>query len=226
MRKYRYWSKEKLGLDIEGLIADLEAAPEKSVVILHACAVSFSLRFRQFDSFLFQHNPTGCDPTHEQWIRISETCKSRQLVPFFDIAYQGFSSGDLDADAWAIRYFVDEAKHEIFIAQSFAKNFSLYNERVGHLTGVFDSRDIIPKFRTQMATIVRRNYSNPPAHGAYIVSTILNNSTLLAEWKNNVRAMYERIRSMRQLFYNKLKQLGTPGSWEHIIQQTGQCVDQ
>ena len=137
------------------------------------------------------------------------------------MAYQGFSSGDLDQDAWAIRYFAHEAKQELFVAQSFAKNFSLYNERIGHLTAVFDSRDIIPKFRTQMATIIRRNYSNPPAHGAYIVATVLNNPTLYGEWKNNVRAMYERIHSMRQLFYNKLKQLGTPGSWEHIIQQTG-----
>lgn len=86
---------------------------------------------------------------------------------------------------------------------------------------MFDSRDVIPKFRSQITTIVRRNYSNPPVHGAYIVATVLNNPTLFGEWKNNVRAMYERIHSMRQLFYNKLKQLGTPGSWEHIIQQTG-----
>ncbi|CAF0928806.1 unnamed protein product [Rotaria sp. Silwood1] len=205
IRKYRYWSKEKLTLDIDGFIADLESAPEKSVIILHACS----------------HNPTGCDPTHEQWKRISEACKSRQLIPFFDIAYQGFSSGDLDADAWAIRYFVDEAKHELFIAQSFAKNFGLYNERIGHLVSVFKSCDIIPKYRTQMATIIRRNYSNPPVHGAYIVATILNNPTLYNEWKTNVRSMYERIHSMRQLFYSKLKQLNIPGTWEHIIQQTG-----
>jgi aspartate aminotransferase len=226
VRKYKYWSKEKLSLDIDGLIADLEVAPEKSVIILHACAVSilnvfFSSELQSIFLFFFQHNPTGCDPTREQWIRISDACKSRQLLPFFDIAYQGFSTGDLDQDAWAIRYFAHEAKHELLVAQSFAKNFSLYNERVGHLIGVFDSRDVIPKFRTQMATIIRRNYSNPPAHGAYIVSNVLNNPTLFGEWKNNVRAMYERIHSMRQLFYNKLKQLGTPGTWEHIIQQTG-----
>lgn len=171
--------------------------------------------------FPCQHNPTGCDPTHDQWIRIAETCKARQLLPFFDLAYQGFSSGDLDADAWAIRYFAHESKQELFVAQSFAKNFSLYNERIGHLLGVFESRDIIPKFRSQMTTIIRRNYSNPPAHGAHVVATILNNSTLLAEWKNNVRAMYDRIHSMRQLLYSKLKQIGTPGTWEHIIQQTG-----
>ncbi|CAF4242552.1 unnamed protein product, partial [Rotaria magnacalcarata] len=95
-------------------------------------------------------------------MRISDACKSRHLIPFFDIAYQGFSSGDLDMDAWSIRYFVHEAKHELFIAQSFAKNFSLYNERIGHLVGVFKSCDIVSKFRTQMTTIIRRNYSNPP----------------------------------------------------------------
>ncbi|CAF2896710.1 unnamed protein product [Rotaria sp. Silwood2] len=186
-------------------MADLESAPEKSVIILHACS----------------HNPTGCDPTHEQWKRISETCKSRQLIPFFDIAYQGLSSGDLDVDAWAIRYFVHEAKLELFVAQSFAKNFGLYNERIGHLVSVFKSCDIISKFRTQMATIIRRNYSNPPAHGAYIVATILTNPTLYNEWKTHVRTMYERIHAMRQLLYSKLKQLDTPGTWEHIIQQTG-----
>ncbi|CAF3331132.1 unnamed protein product [Rotaria socialis] len=205
VRKYRYWNQEKLTLDIDGLINDLESAPEKSIIILHACS----------------HNPTGCDPTHEQWMRISDTCKSRQLVPFFDIAYQGFSSGDLDMDAWSIRYFVHDAKHELFIAQSFAKNFSLYNERIGHLVGVFKSCDIVSKFRTQMTTIIRRNYSNPPVHGAYIVATILNNPNLYEEWKTNVRAMYERIHSMRQLFYSKLKQLNISGTWEHIIQQTG-----
>lgn len=149
-------------------------------------------------------------------------CKSRQLIPFFDIAYQGFSSGDLDADAWAIRYFAHDAKHEIFVAQSFSKNFSLYNERIGHLTAVFDSPNILLKFRSQMATIIRRSYSNPPAHGAYIVSTILNNATLYHEWQSNVRTMYERIATMRRLFYSKLKQLGTPGSWEHIMEQTGE----
>ncbi|CAF0962453.1 unnamed protein product [Didymodactylos carnosus] len=205
VKRYRYWNKEKLNLDIDGLLQDLQDAPENSVILLHACA----------------HNPTGCDPTREQWQQISDVIKQRKLFPFFDFAYQGFSTGDLDQDAWPIRYFADHQKHELLVAQSFSKNFSLYNERVGHLTGVFSSRDIIPKFRSQLTTIIRRIYSNPPAHGAHIVATILCNPTLYSEWKNNVRTMFERIQSMRQLFYTKLKQLGTPGNWDHIITQHG-----
>lgn len=149
-------------------------------------------------------------------------CKARQLVPFFHLAYQGLSSGNLDLDAWAVRYFVHEAQHELFVAQSLSTNFNLYNERIGQLIGVFDSYQIACRFRTQLTTLVHRNYSNPPAHGALIVTTILTNPTLYSEWKNNLRAMHERIRSMRHLFYSRLKQLGAPGSWEHIVQQTGE----
>ncbi|CAF0945806.1 unnamed protein product [Didymodactylos carnosus] len=205
VKQYRYWNKDKLNLDIDGLLQDLQDAPENSVIILHACS----------------HNPTGCDPTHEQWQQISDVIKQRKLFPFFDFAYHGFSSGDLDQDAWSIRYFADHQKHELLVAQSFAKNFSLYNERIGHLMGIFSSTDIIPKFRSQLTTIIRQIYSNPPVHGARIVATILNNPTLCLQWKDNVRAMYERIQSMRQLLYTKLKQLGTPGNWDHIITQHG-----
>lgn len=110
-RAYRYWSNSKRGLDFEGMIEDLRNAPEHSVVILHACA----------------HNPTGCDPTQEQWKQIAEVVKERRLFPFFDSAYQGFASGDLDKDAWAVRYFVSQG-FELFCAQSFAKNFGLYSK--------------------------------------------------------------------------------------------------
>jgi aspartate aminotransferase, cytoplasmic len=149
-------------------------------------------------------------------------CKARQLVPFFHLAYQGLSSGNLDLDAWAVRYFVHEAQHELFVAQSLSTNFNLYNERIGHLVGVFDSYQIAYRCRTQLTTIVRRNYSNPPAHGAFVVATILTNPTLYGEWKNNLRAMHDRIQSTRHLFCSRLKQLGAPGSWEHIVQQTGE----
>lgn len=110
-REYRYWSESKRGLDFEGLIEDLQNAPENSVIILHSCA----------------HNPTGCDPTQEQWKKIAEVIKEKKLFPFFDSAYQGFASGDLDNDAWALRYFVCRG-FELFCAQSFAKNFGLYSK--------------------------------------------------------------------------------------------------
>lgn len=109
-KEYRYWSESTRGLDLNGLIEDLDKAPENSVVILHACA----------------HNPTGCDPTQEQWAKIADVMEKRKLFPFFDSAYQGFASGDLEKDAWAVRYFVSRG-FELVCAQSFAKNFGLYS---------------------------------------------------------------------------------------------------
>lgn len=111
LREYRYWNAATRSIDFDGFIADLEAAPAHAVIVLHACA----------------HNPTGCDPTQEQWKKIAETMRSRQLFPFFDSAYQGFASGDPNQDAWAVRYFVS-AGFELLCAQSYAKNFGLYSK--------------------------------------------------------------------------------------------------
>lgn len=110
-REYRYWSESGRGLDIEGMIEDLEKAPENAVIILHAVA----------------HNPTGCDPTHDQWARIADIMEAKKLFCFFDCAYQGFASGDLDKDAWSVRYFISRG-FEMLVAQSFAKNFGLYSK--------------------------------------------------------------------------------------------------
>lgn len=108
---YRYWNPSSRSLDFEGMICDLESAEPKTVIVLHACA----------------HNPTGVDPTREQWAKIADVIQARQLFPFFDCAYQGFASGDLDKDAWTVRYFVQERGLEVFAAQSYAKNFGLYS---------------------------------------------------------------------------------------------------
>jgi aspartate aminotransferase, cytoplasmic len=110
-RSYRYWNPATRVIDLEGMLADLEAAPEGAVIILHACA----------------HNPTGCDPTEEQWIQIADVMERKKLFPFFDSAYQGFASGDPIKDSFAVRYFVKRG-FELFCAQSFAKNFGLYSE--------------------------------------------------------------------------------------------------
>lgn len=110
-KQYRYWSEKERSLNFEGLIEDLKSAPKDSVIILHACA----------------HNPTGCDPTKEQWEKIADVMEEGSLFPFFDSAYQGFASGDLDNDAWAVRYFVSRG-FECFCSQSFAKNFGLYSK--------------------------------------------------------------------------------------------------
>ncbi|XP_074487050.1 aspartate aminotransferase, cytoplasmic-like [Sebastes fasciatus] len=165
IRPYHYWDAAKRGLDLAGLLDDLEKAPERSIFVLHACA----------------HNPTGTDPTQEEWKKIAEIMKRRNLFVFFDSAYQGFASGCLDKDAWAIRYFVSEG-FELLIAQSFSKNFGLYNERVGNLTVVAQDNENLTRILSQMEKIVRTTWSNPPSQGARVVSKTLNCPELFAEW--------------------------------------------
>ncbi|XP_024081614.1 probable aspartate aminotransferase, cytoplasmic isoform X2 [Cimex lectularius] len=203
-REYRYWDKNTRKIDIEGLIEDLSNAEPESVVVLHACA----------------HNPTGCDPSKEEWKKIADVISEKSLIPFFDSAYQGFASGDPEEDAWAVRYFVSRDM-ELLCAQSFAKNFGLYNERVGNLTFVFSSPEVIPQVRSQVTLIVRGMYSNPPYHGARIVSTILLDPVLRNDWKECIKTMSGRIKDMRALFRDKLEKNGAPGNWEHITSQIG-----
>jgi aspartate aminotransferase len=204
VKKYHYWDASKRQVNIDGLIADLEAAPEKSVIILHGCA----------------HNPTGMDPTREQWHKIAEVVKRKNLFTFFDIAYQGFASGDPDADAWAIRYFVEQGL-EMVVAQSFAKNFGLYNERVGNLTVVVNDPKVISAFKSQMSLVIRANWSNPPAHGAKIVHMVLTTPDMRKQWFDAIQTMSSRIREMRAALRKHLEDLQTPGTWDHITQQIG-----
>ncbi|GMR56353.1 hypothetical protein PMAYCL1PPCAC_26548, partial [Pristionchus mayeri] len=178
VRDYTYWDATNRRVDIERLIKDLEGAPERAVVILHGCA----------------HNPTGMDPTQDQWKQICEVVKRKHLFTFFDIAYQGFASGD--ADAWAIRYFVSQGV-EMIIAQSFAKNFGLYNERVGNLTFVVNDKSTIAGIKSQASLCVRANWSNPPAHGARIIHKVLTTPALRQEWLGCIKTMSTRIKEMR-----------------------------
>lgn len=204
VKSYRYYNAPTKSVDFEGLKADLEAAPENAVIVLHGCA----------------HNPSGMDLSLEQWAYLSNLFKQKRLFPFFDTAYQGFCSGDLDKDASAIRLFVQEG-HELFVAQSFAKNMGLYNERAGNLTVVVNSSELIPRLKSQFTTVVRANYSNPPAHGARVAAAILNNKALNDEWRENLKTMSNRMNSMRQLLYQKLNILSTPGNWDHIMRSVG-----
>uniref|UniRef100_H2NB91 Aspartate aminotransferase n=1 Tax=Pongo abelii TaxID=9601 RepID=H2NB91_PONAB len=185
------------------LSPNIPNAPEFSIVVLHACA----------------HNPTGTDPTPEQWKQIASVMKHRFLFPFFDSAYQGFASGNLERDAWAIRYFVSEG-FEFFCAQSFSKNFGLYNERVGNLTVVGKEPEGILRV-SQMEKIVRITWSNPPAQGARIVASTLSNPELFEEWTGKVKTMADRILTMRSELRARLEALKTPGTWNHITDQIG-----
>jgi len=165
VKTYKYYDPKTCGLDEAGMLADLKNAPSGSIVLLHACA----------------HNPTGVDPTPEQWKKVSDVCKEKGHFVFFDVAYQGFASGDPERDVWAIRYFLEQG-HQPIIAQSFAKNFGLYGERVGAVHIVTSSAEEAARVDSQLKILIRPMYSNPPIYGARIVATILNDPELRAEW--------------------------------------------
>jgi len=202
---YPYYDPKTIGLDYEGLIKALKDAPDRSVFLLHACA----------------HNPTGVDPTPEQWQAIAEAMAGKGHYAFFDCAYQGFASGDLDKDAWAVRYFVEQGL-PMLVCQSFAKNAGLYGERVGALHVVAADADAATRVRSQLSVLQRSEISNPPAHGARLVSLILNDAELFEEWKRDIRTMAGRIIEMRRELHRLLTdELKTPGNWDHIVNQIG-----
>ncbi|RYP53321.1 hypothetical protein DL768_001678 [Monosporascus sp. mg162] len=206
--QYPYFSKETKGLDFEGMKSALLGAPDRSIILLHACA----------------HNPTGVDPTLAQWKEIAAIMRQKSHFPFFDTAYQGFASGDLSKDNAAVRYFVEQG-FELVVAQSFAKNFGLYGERAGcfHIvtSPAPDAENTISRIASQLAILQRSEISNPPLYGARIASTVMNDASLFAEWEDNLRTMSGRIISMRKALRSKLEELGTPGTWNHITDQIG-----
>ncbi len=204
IEKYRYYNKDTIGLDFEGMVADIKGAPKGSIFLLHACA----------------HNPTGVDPTPEQWKEISEAVKSGEHFAFFDMAYQGFASGDTDKDAFALRHFVKQG-HNVALAQSFAKNMGLYGERVGAFSIVCADVEEKKRVDSQIKILVRPMYSNPPIHGARIASEILNDASLNKQWLGEVRGMAERIITMRALLKKNLEDLGSKHDWSHITNQIG-----
>jgi aspartate/tyrosine/aromatic aminotransferase len=204
VREYRYFKPSTKGIDMDGMIADLGNAPSGSAVLLHTCA----------------HNPTGVDPTKEQWKAIYEVCKKNNLYPFFDTAYQGFTSGSLDEDAWGLRYFVDNG-FEMIIAQSFAKVMGLYGERTGALHVVCHDKATAAKVTSQIKILVRTNYSSPPKHGARIAGLILNNAELRKEWLSELVMVTKRMNDMRNALRGALEKNGAKGDWSHITTQIG-----
>jgi aspartate aminotransferase, mitochondrial len=204
VKQYRYYLPATKGLDLKGLLEDLSAAHEGSVVILHASA----------------HNPTGVDPTMEQWAQISNVAKARKMTVLFDMAYQGFASGDPDKDVGAVRMFLDQG-HDIMLAQSFAKNFGLYGQRVGVASIVCANKKESSAVLSQVKILARAMYSNPPVHGARLVKIVLGDARLKEMWKKEVNEMATRIISMRKLLRSNLEQLGSKHSWKHITDQIG-----
>jgi aromatic-amino-acid transaminase len=201
--QYNYYNPETKEKNFQAMLSDLEQASAGDVILLHGCC----------------HNPTGIDPTPDEWETLAKLVAAKQLLPLFDFAYQGFANG-IEEDAQGLRIF---AKHnaELLIASSFSKNFGLYRERVGAFTLVTATAEIATTVLSQIKSIIRTIYSNPPAHGAAIVTTILNNPELKAEWEQEVAEMRERIQHMRELFVTTLQEQGVKQDFGFISRQNG-----
>ena len=203
IREYHYYDAERKALDWDNLIADLSNANEGDVVLFHGCC----------------HNPTGIDPTPEQWKQLAELSVKNGWLPLFDFAYQGLANG-LNEDAVGLRTFAANHK-ELLVASSFSKNFGLYNERVGAFTLVAENSDIAATALTQVKSIIRTLYSNPASHGGATVATVLNDPQLRQEWENELTEMRERIKKMRHLFVQLLKEYGAKQDFGFIMEQNG-----
>jgi aromatic-amino-acid transaminase len=201
--EYTYFDPKTRGVDFDGMVKSLESFPAKTLVILHACC----------------HNPTGADLTAEQWKKIISICQTRQLIPFLDIAYQGFASG-IEQDGAAVRMFADSGM-SFFVSSSFSKSFSLYGERVGAISIVTQSKEESTRVLSQLKRVIRTNYSNPPTHGAAIVATVLNSPTLRQMWEDELAEMRERIKAMRHGLNQKLAASGVQQDFSFIEAQRG-----
>lgn len=202
---YPYYDPKTIGLDFDGFKSTMLNAPPKSIFLIHACA----------------HNPTGVDPTREQWNEIADVMLEKGHYGFFDCAYQGFASGDLDRDAWAVREFINKGVN-MLVCQSFAKNAGLYGERVGALHVISPNKETAERVKSQLSVLQRSEISNPPSYGARIVTLILNDPQLFEEWKRDIATMAHRIIDMRKELYKLLtEELKTPGNWDHILNQIG-----
>ncbi|WP_217510466.1 amino acid aminotransferase [Vibrio metschnikovii] len=201
--EYTYYNAENKDKDFPAMLADLEQASAGDVVLLHGCC----------------HNPTGIDPTLEEWEILAKLVAEKGLLPLFDFAYQGFAKG-VEEDAAGLRIFA-QYNPEILVASSFSKNFGLYNERVGAFTLVAASADVANTAFSQVKAIIRSIYSNPPAHGAAVVTYILQNPALRAEWEAEVAEMRERIQEMRELFVTRLQEIGVNADFSFIERQNG-----
>ncbi|KAI6077521.1 Aspartate aminotransferase [Aix galericulata] len=241
LQAYRYYDPKTCSLDFAGAMDDISKIPEKSIILLHACA----------------HNPTGVDPRQEQWKEIAATVKvsseawktttlgslfhvpgvssqapaghsvtlsllwqKRNLLVYFDMAYQGFASGDINRDAWAVRHFIEQGIN-IVLSQSYAKNMGLYGERAGAFTVICSDAEEAKRVESQLKILIRPMYSNPPLNGARIASIILNTPELRKEWLVEVKGMADRIIGMRTQLVSNLKKEGSSHNWQHITDQIG-----
>ena len=200
---YPYYDAKARGVRADDMLQCLQQAPSGTIVVLHACC----------------HNPTGYDMTPAQWDQVVRVTKERQLIPFLDMAYQGFGDG-IAEDGAAVHRFV-EAGIDFFVASSFSKSFSLYGERVGALSVVCQSAEESARVLSRLKIVVRTNYSSPPTHGAQLVSTVLNSPELRALWEEELGSMRQRIQAMRKALVAGLRQAGVSQDMGYINAQKG-----
>ena len=200
---YTYYDPNTRGVNFDGMVKSLEALPAKTTVVLHACC----------------HNPTGADLSIDQWKKVVEICKAKDLIPFLDMAYQGFAEG-IEQDGAAVRLF-SESGLSFFVSSSFSKSFSLYGERVGALSIVTENKDEATRVMSQLKRVIRTNYSNPATHGGAVVATVLNSPELRAMWEQELGEMRDRIKLMRNTLVTKLAEAGAKRDFGFVNAQRG-----
>lgn len=203
VQSYPYYDAKKKGIDFAGMLAALKKAPSGTIVVLHACC----------------HNPTGYDIDAGQWAQVVAVVKERGLVPFLDMAYQGFGEG-IAEDGAVVGQFL-AAGIDFFVATSFSKSFSLYGERVGALSIVCESKNEAERVLSQLKRVIRTNYSNPPIHGAQVVAMVLNTPALREIWEQELGEMRQRIKKMRQALQDKLAAAGIQQDFSFVTRQKG-----
>jgi aromatic-amino-acid transaminase len=203
VNNYPYYDAQTRGLDFTAMLGTLQAMAANSIVVLHACC----------------HNPTGVDLTLDQWKQIVDVVKSRKLIPFLDMAYQGFADG-IEEDAAALRMFAASGV-SLLVSSSFSKSFSMYGERIGALSVICTDKEETTRVLSQLKRVVRTNYSNPPTHGAAVVEGILDDASLRAEWEAELAGMRERIRAMRVGLVQALKDKGVKQDFSFVATQRG-----
>jgi len=203
VENYPYYDAETRGVNFAGMKSFLQGLAAGSVIVLHACC----------------HNPTGADLSDAQWAEVVEVCREKGLVPFLDMAYQGFADG-IEADAVAVRLFAASGL-QFFVSSSFSKSFSLYGERVGALSVVTASKEESARVLSQLKRVIRTNYSNPPIHGGAIVAAVLSSPELRQLWEDELAGMRDRIRAMRTGLVEQLKAKGVAQDFSFVVAQRG-----
>lgn len=203
VNNYPYYDPATRGVNFAGMLDALKAMPAGSIVLLHACC----------------HNPTGADLTDTQWTQVIQVVTQRGLIPFLDMAYQGFGEG-IESDGKVVRLFA-EAGGPVFVSNSFSKSFSLYGERVGALSIVAVSAEEAARVLSQLKRVIRTNYSNPPTHGGQVVAMALAVPELRTQWEEELAGMRVRIREIRQMLVQKLKEKAPHHDFDFVIEQRG-----